>query len=427
MTPQPLTLDFSGLSNFNPEDGGVLDLWHNQRGPQWFFAVGFEEWHYWTGKHWQPDPGGYTLAKEIDATLKAWRAASIGRRNTATAKAEIRQWAEYAAAGRRTRARVAGIEAMARARRAVPADSLDAADVLNLQNGTLDLATGQLRPHERKDLLTYCLPYEFDPAAVAPNWHESLKRIDPDVVAFLQEFAGYALTSDCRHEIAVWLYGPPGGGKSTFIAGLQAVIGPKTTILGLADIERNRFALTNLPGKTLAVATEQPGDYLASTHVLNAIVSGEPIMVDRKYAPAVMITPRAKMAWALNELPRVQGSKMKELIQAEAAGILNWALAGLQRLRARGRFDVPKVIEDASKEFAATNDIPALFVSECCDTGPGLSVGSQTLYNRYANWCLETGHKAQSTSTIARDWRRLGFDKVKMPAGMVWEGVAIKP
>ena len=67
-------------------------------------------------------------------------------------------------------------------------------------------------------------------------------------------------------------------------------------------------ALANLPGKTLAVATEQPADYMAATHVLNAIISGEPVTVDRKYRDAVTITPRAKLAWAMNELPRVKGA-----------------------------------------------------------------------------------------------------------------------
>ena len=137
------------------------------------------------------------------------------------------------------------------------------------------------------------------------------------------------------------------------------MLGAKATLLGLADIERNRFALASLPGKTLAIATEQPADYMAAPPILNDLNLGEPVTVDRKFQDAVTITPRAKLAWAMNELPRVKGAsngifrrvkvvtfptipeherlpKLKEAVQIEAAGILNWALDGLRRLRARG-------------------------------------------------------------------------------------------
>lgn len=442
--------NLSAMGNFPAEDGGLLDLWDVQRGSQWLFAVGFEQWHAWNGTHWHPDPGGYTLAAEIETMLNTWRQTALRRKSAAKTKAEIRQWEEYAAAGRRTRARISSIEAMARARRAIPADSMDAADMLNLQNGTFHFETETIHPHNPADRLTYCLPYEYNPAAVAPNWHSFLSRIDAETAAFLQEFAGYSLTPDCRHEIAVWLYGPPGGGKSTFLGGLQAVLGPKAMNLGLADIERNRFSLANLPGKTLAVATEQPSDFLASTHILNAVISGEPVTVDRKYAPAIDITPRAKLAWGLNELPRVKGTNdgifrrvkivefpaipegerkpdMKERIQAEAAGILNWALEGLRRLRARGRFVIPAAIEKASEDFAKHNDIPGTFVEECCNTGSALKVQSKTLYTKYWQWCMDTGHKPLSTTSIANEWRRLGFTKKKTAAGMEWEGVGLKP
>jgi phage/plasmid-associated DNA primase len=63
---------------------------------------------------------------------------------------------------------------------------------------------------------------------------------------FSQEFSGYALTTDVSHEIALWLCGPPGGGRSTFITGLEAMLGEKVGTLGLGEIERSRFALADI-------------------------------------------------------------------------------------------------------------------------------------------------------------------------------------
>lgn len=320
-------------------------------------------------------------------------------------------------------------------------------------NGALHIPTLTLKPHNPELYATTGVGYDYDPEAFAVNWGNFLlATFTPEVEAFLQEFAGYALTTDTKHEIALWLYSPPGRGKSTFITGLEAMLGNRAGLLGLADIERSRFALQGLPGKTLVIATEQPGHYIASTDVLNAIISGEKITIDRKFRDPVEVTPKAKICWAMNELPRVSDPnsglfrrvkviefnrpvthpdpELKAKIAGEAAGILNWALAGLKRLSERGRFAVPDEIIAATDDFKQGNDIPALFVAECCITGSDergepYRVKSGQLYAAYKDWCTENGHKPQSLTTIANDWRRLGFEKEKRMDGNYWANVGL--
>lgn len=444
---EPLTVGIPILM-YRPEDGGVLDAWRDIYGADRLFVAGFEQWYAWTGTHWQKQ-AGYAVKAEIQDLLDALNRKARDLRKNAPTDTQAKVLDPYVSATKRTRARVDSVEGLARNALWVEADRLDSASLLNLANGALDLHSGEPKPHDRGDHLTYCLPYGFDQAAQAPQWEHFLSRLDPDLVAFLQEFAGYALTPDTQHELAVWLYGPPGGGKSTFLAGLQAMLGPKAGVLGLADIERSRFALADLPGKTLALSTEQPGDYIASTHVLNAIISGEPITVERKFVNAVTITPRAKLAWAMNDFPRVSNANdglfrrvkvvqfpaipenerepgLKEALAHEGAGILNWALEGLKRLQARGRFHFPQTVTDATLEFVTQNDIPLQFVEECCLTGPDYRTGASDLYREYKNWALETGHKALSTTSIAREWTRLGFESYKANGRVFRRGVGLK-
>lgn len=331
-------------------------------------------------------------------------------------------------------------------------------DRLVCANGVLHIPTRTLDAHRPDLYATTGVSYAYDPQAQAAHWTAFLFDLAAStsqrVVDFLQEFAGYALTTDTSFEIAVWLYGPPGSGKSTFLTGLQTMVGNRAGLLGLADVERNRFALAHLPGKTLMVSTEQPGDFIASTHILNAIISGEPITVDRKFKDAITITPRAKLCWAMNELPRVsdpnsglfrrvkvvafpvipeadRDPQLKEQIKTEGAGILNWALEGLARLRARGGFDVPPEVMTATRNFQENNDIPARFVEDYCVTGtdangePYRTQGSK-LYNAYRAWCLENGHKPQSSTSVAEDWRRLGFEKYLAAGRAYWRYVKLK-
>jgi putative DNA primase/helicase len=270
----------------------------------------------------------------------------------------------------------------------------------------------------------------------------------PVAATFLQEFAGYALTTEMRHELAVWLYGPPGSGKSTFLAGLQAMLGHRAGILGLAGLEKSRFTLADLPGKTLVVASEQPSSYLASTNTLNAIISGEPLQVERKYRDPFIIIPRAKVCWAMNELPRVADAnsglfrrvkvvgfpelpenqrdpKIKEAIELEGAGILNWALEGLHRLNERGYFEIPQQVQDATTQFREHNDVPALFVEDRCAKGLNFEVQASKLYREYRYWCEENGHRPQSSTRLADDWRRLGFERKRTMSGTVYQGLQL--
>jgi putative DNA primase/helicase len=338
---------------------------------------------------------------------------------------------------------------LARAATFVPPEMWDASpDALVLANGTLEVSTQTLRGHKPEDYAKARLPYEYDPEATADVFLAVLKKAIPWGVEFLQEFAGYCLTPDTSLETALWFKGPRGCGKSTIIEGLMAMLGPRHGILGLAEIESSPFALQKIPGRTLLTSTEQPASYLKSTHVIDALVSGETLIVNRKYRDAEEVKPVAKVIWAMNDLPRIANTtsgifrrvkvlefpklrgqaepEVKEYVKQEGAGILNWALDGLERLQERGHFKVPVEVQGATEEFERSNDLPMMFVEEECITGAGHEVASRLLYSRYREWCVDNGHKPQSSTRLADDWRRLGFERRRVKGRSFWSGVALR-
>ena len=156
------------------------------------------------------------------------------------------------------------------------------------------------------------------------------------------------------------------------------------------------------------------------------------------------------LSWAMNDVPRVPSAndgpfrrvkvveidpipeekrdpEMKEAIKQEGAGILNWALIGLHRLRERGRFEVPGSVRAATEEFKLVNDVPAMFVREACTTSEAedCKEQAQKLYSGYKSWCTINGHKPLSATKIAGEWRRLGFGEKHLHGRKFYTGVEL--
>lgn len=410
-------------------DGG---LGHDELRDRWLelypnIAFGGGEWRRYEAGHWQPVED---LAVEAQVMDVLERSREEGVKVTSHLLNSVRKLSQLSVY--------------------VPRERWDAnPDILVFSNGTLEISERRFREHKPEDYVTSALPYAYDPEAACEVFRAVLGNVAPDAVEFLQEFAGYCLTPDTSLETALWFKGPRGSGKSTVIEGLVAMLGDKHGVLGLGEIESSPFALSRIPGKTLLVSTEQPSSYLRSTHVIDALISGESIIMDRKHRDAEEVTPTAKIVWAMNEAPRIANTTsgifrrvkivefpalkgkrdpaVKEWVKAEGPGILNWALEGLARLRERGGFELPESVISATAEFVKSNDIPAHFVEEQCIVAMPHEVASNILYSRYKGWCEDNGHRPMSNNRIGEEWKRLGFTPFKGSGGRrFWKGLTTR-
>jgi putative DNA primase/helicase len=99
--------------------------------------------------------------------------------------------------------------------------------LLAVDNGVLDLRTGELRPHDRALLMTKVVPAAYDPDATCPAWLAFLDRImggNAELIAFLQRAVGYSLTGSTGERCLIFLYGSGANGKSTFLEILRALL-----------------------------------------------------------------------------------------------------------------------------------------------------------------------------------------------------------
>jgi hypothetical protein len=114
---------------------------------------------------------------------------------------------------------------LARIKVYVPDEQRDADDdILVCSNGALRLSTRELMPHAKEHYATAGVPYAYARRATSEVWEERVmgelvaEHLGLGAVRFLQEYAGYCLTTSTEHEIAIWLTGKHGGGRSTILA-----------------------------------------------------------------------------------------------------------------------------------------------------------------------------------------------------------------
>lgn len=322
-------------------------------------------------------------------------------------------------------------------------------NTLIFNNSCLDLITYKEIAHSPENYATTKLNYDYDPAAQSKAWDESLKRCPH--TEFMQEFAGLCATPETKFELALWLHGPPGGGKSTFITGLETMLGPKCCTLGLDEIQKTSFGLSQIPGKTLAVSTEQPAHFVKCAATLNNMISGEHITINRKFRDAIRVAPRVKLLWAMNELPNIPSGSgaglfrrvvpvywpaldeterdpnIKEDVMHSGPAVMNWALVGLKRLRQRDRFVIPVELLEARNAYREESDLTLCFVNECYDRLDDEEVAALDLYENYTKWTTKNGHKPLASNRFAAEMLRLGFEKTRRSIGVFWSGLYLKP
>jgi|AGTN01.1.fsa_nt_gi phage/plasmid primase, P4 family, C-terminal domain len=291
--------------------------------------------------------------------------------------------------------------------------------------------------------------YPYSPAAGLPDrwidflcgqWHHEECR-DPESINLLQEWFGYCLTPDTRHEKILMLVGPKRSGKGTIADVLSALIGEENvcapTLSGLCD----RFALQGLFGRTLAVIDDARLSNRTDTAVIVermlSISGGARQTIDRKHTDPLQVRLPIRFAILTNELPNlrdasgamasrflivqttksffgVEDKGLKAALQHPEVltGILNWAIEGYARLRARGAFVQPESSQQAIDELEELTSPVRAFVNACCVLQRDAAVERKELFAAYVAWCKGEERPPQARAMFGRDLKS-AFPQVK--------------
>jgi putative DNA primase/helicase len=304
-------------------------------------------------------------------------------------------------------------------------------DIIACQNGLLHVPTRTLLPPSRSFFNFNAVSFAFDAEAPAPAaWLGFLRSVwgdDAASIQTLQELFGLALTSDTSFQKAFLLIGPKRSGKGTIARVLTALVGQKNIVAPMLASLGQQFGLESMIGKTVALVSDARlggrADIAAIVENILRISGEDSISVPRKHKSDWTATLKVRFVILSNELPafldqsgalsgRFVFLKMKESfygkeditlttkLKAEMPGILLWALAGLDRLRARGAFEQPESAREMVEQLELIASPIKAFVADRCVVRPGVRIDMRELFSAWVSWCDEQGREGSGTAPM---------------------------
>ena len=335
----------------------------------------------------------------------------------------------------------------------------DAPGLLNVANGTLDLATGELRPASADDFITRLADVTFDPEAGAPRFQAFLERVLPDasVREWTARYCGYVLAGQPNEQCFCTFLGDGSNGKSTLLSLLSHILGdysmttPAETFIASSRSSTQFQEMARLGrGTRLLIGSEPPESAKLDESFIKQFTGNDLIAGCAKYSSTRTFVPQAVLIMAANAPLELSSSNValarrikvvpfdvtisdeerdKELasaLRAEASGVLNWLVAGYRAYLEKGLSGEPMAVAEAGAEYMRASDTFADFAEAKCNFYAGGVTSRKSMYEEYTRWCRARDIVPRSNKAVASSLRGTdGVGEKKINGTWYWTGVSL--
>jgi putative DNA primase/helicase len=296
--------------------------------------------------------------------------------------------------------------------------------LLNFKNGTLDLRTGVLSPHNREDYITRIVPFDFDPDAKCPRFDAFMRNFMCDnerLIKFLWRAMGYSVCGVTDEQKMFILYGDGANGKSTFLNLMLELLGQGPTGYAMAANSENLLSnrgtnrhetwRMSLAAIRFAACQEVDEGRALAESLLKELTGSDIITGRKLYQNEWSYKPEFTLWLALNHLPHVRGTDegiwrrlcvipcnasfkekpdrdMPRRLLQEAVGI--WArLAREAREWIKEQLVTPREVIVANTLYRHEQDPLRDFIERWCVVSADAVETRSTLWAAYEEYCTE--------------------------------------
>lgn len=336
-------------------------------------------------------------------------------------------------------------------------------DWFHAKNGWLNIKTKAFEEHTPERMSRRISAVDYDPKATCPLYDALLDtnlRLSKDKVRVLDQYSGLILTTDMQYSQMLTLISDPGCGKSTILDIWSYILGDMAASMELVEFnEANAFYKEMLAGKTLAWFDESDVKRSELSTKLGTLITGKFIDFERKGIQGRVVVPNTvKCILTANDMPpRAQKGAFRRIlkvqitrgsfadegdldrdfftkVKAEAPGILNRMIAGLQDLKKMNGFTMIEGADEDMEDYMEASDP----VSEFMHTHFEYDIEAEpiSLYdltNAYKDW---KDGDSYARSLTPRSFKRLvdgmlttrlkGINSKKTRSGIVFLGLKLQ-
>lgn len=303
----------------------------------------------------------------------------------------------------------------------------------NLQNFTVHVdpqtAALSVKSHNPKDMFFHTFPFDYDPSACCPAFDAMLTQTFEHIpslelqqfIEYFWELFGYIIQPNKDIPLVLVWTGAGHNGKTTYTKFITALSGDAVVGGEIRQFHKSEHARAALEHKTAFIDDDVAAGTILDDTFLKTCSESKKITINPKYQTprltTINVTPilltnnpitvldyshgmfrRVHVLPFHSDVSKYSQDLPREALNNELSGIFNSALLGLQRLRKRGRFDIPPAVQRATHAFFhKSNPILAYmgrhFIHDPTSTSTS-TFPVDSVYQGYRNWSRSSGEYA---------------------------------
>lgn len=316
-------------------------------------------------------------------------------------------------------------------------------DLLNCQNGIVDLRTGQLLPHDPSYLMTKITNVSYDPSAMHEDWEKALGAVPSECLDWLQVRCGNAITGRLPDDdVVVLMCGRGENGKSTIVDAVQGALGsyyrlisPQVLMSKGRDAGPEAYELMGLRWAQLEETAENgrldankvkqatgaqinvTPKYMNTivfdaTHTLFISTNNPPIINETDHGswrrflmtpfPYTFVKPHVEPP---TKFHKIGDPTLKHRVKNDPSvrrAVLAWLVAGAQKWYEGGEImpAPPTCVADRTKQWKMEVDQVLQFLTEFTVMEGGYAIRSEELLEEFREWQKARGSAAWGPNTF---------------------------
>jgi putative DNA primase/helicase len=421
----------------------IADCFAREYGNELRYVAKWGQWLRYDGKRWVEEPTlmAFDLARRLCRELIE----EMGSKPSETK-------------GILSAKTVAAVERLARADRRIAAvfDQWDTDPfLLNTPDGTVDLKTGDLKPHRLEDYVTKMTAVA--PGGECPLWYKFLDRFtasDEKLQSFLQRACGYCLTGDTREEALFFFFGLGANGKGVFFHTIAGILNDYHCAASMETFtfsvgERHTTELARLCGARLVTAAETEEGKRWNESRIKTLTGRDKIAARFMRQDDFEFVPQFKLLISGNHRPGLRtvdeaikrrmnlvncavtipederDPELAEKLKAELSGILAWMIEGCMEWQKVG-LKAPAAVVNATNNYIAGEDAFAAWLADCCIEGVDMADTSAALWSSWKEYSKNAEEFVGNRRRFSQKLEDLGFERCKIREQRGHRGLALK-